>query len=253
MKLLTGKVAIITGASSGIGYATAKSFAKEGAKLVLSSRREKELNKVVSEIIKSGGNAVALVGDVQDESLSRDLVALAINTYGSLDIAFNNAGILGALSATRDMTASDWDITLRTNLTSAFLGAKYQIPAMKKSGGSIIFTSTFVGYTIGMPQMAAYAASKSGIIGLTQSLSTELAVDKIRVNALLPGGTDTPMGRSIANTPEALSFVEGLHAMKRVARPEEIAKSVLYLASDMSSFTTGTALLCDGGISINRT
>lgn len=253
MKLLTGKVAIITGASSGIGYATVKSFAKEGAKLVLSSRREKELNKVVSEIIKSGGNAVALVGDVQDESLSRDLVALAINTYGSLDIAFNNAGILGALGATSDMTASDWDITLRTNLTSAFLGAKYQIPAMKKSGGSIIFTSTFVGYTIGMPQMAAYAASKSGIIGLTQSLATELAVDKIRVNALLPGGTDTPMGRSIANTPEALSFVEGLHAMKRVARPEEIAKSVLYLASDMSSFTTGTALLCDGGISINRT
>ena len=253
MKLLTNKVAIITGASSGIGYATAKLFAQEGAKLVLSSRREKELNELVAAIITSGGQAVSLVGDVQDESLSEKLVNLAVNTFGTLDIAFNNAGILGALGTTSDMNLSDWNTTISTNLTSAFLGAKYQIPAMKKNGGSIIFTSTFVGHTVGMPQMSAYAASKAGIIGLTQSLATEIAVDNIRVNALLPGGTDTPMGRSVANTPEAVSFVEGLHAMKRLASPEEIAKSVLYLASDMSSFTTGTALLCDGGISINRT
>ena len=253
MKLLTNKVAIITGASSGIGYATAKLFAHEGAKLVLSSRREKELNELVSDIIDSGGQAVSLAGDVQDESLSEDLVKLAINAFGTLDIAFNNAGILGTLEATNDMKLSDWDTTIGTNLTSAFLGAKYQIPAMKENGGSIIFTSSFVGHTVGMPQMSAYAASKAGLIGLTQSLATELAIDNIRVNALLPGGTDTPMGRSVANTPEAVSFVEGLHAMKRLATPQEIAKSVLYLASDMSSFTTGIALLCDGGISINRT
>lgn len=253
MKLLTNKVAIITGASSGIGYATAKLFAQEGAKLVLSSRREKELNELVSDIIASGGQAVSLVGDVQDESLSEALVKLAVNTFGTLDIAFNNAGTLGVLGTTSDMNLSDWNSTISTNLTSAFLGAKYQIPAMKKNGGSIIFTSTFVGHTVGMPQMSAYAASKAGIIGFTQSLATEIAVDDIRVNAVLPGGTDTPMGRSVANTPEAVSFVEGLHALKRLASPEEIAKSVLYLASDMSSFTTGTALLCDGGISINRT
>lgn len=101
--------------------------------------------------------------------------------------------------------------------------------------------------------MAAYAASKSGLIGLTQSLATEFATHNIRVNALLPGGTDTPMGRSVANTPDAMHFVEGLHALKRLAHPEEIAKSALYLASDLSTFTTGTTLLCDGGISINRT
>jgi NAD(P)-dependent dehydrogenase (short-subunit alcohol dehydrogenase family) len=130
---------------------------------------------------------------------------------------------------------------------------KYQLPAMQKNGGSLIFASSFVGYTVGMPNMAAYAASKAGLIGLTQSLATEFAIDNIRVNALLPGGTDTPMGRSVANTPDAVHFVEGLHALKRLAQPEEIAKSALYLASDLSTFTTGTALLCDGGISINRT
>lgn len=143
---------------------------------------------------------------------------------------------------------------MNTNLTSAFLGAKYQIPAMLyRNCGSLIFTSTFVGYTVGLPGMAAYAASKAGLIGLTQSLAAEFGSKGIRVNALLPGGTDTPMSRIFANTPETLAFVQGLHALKRIALPEEIAQSALYLASDASSFTTGSALLVDGGVSINRT
>jgi NAD(P)-dependent dehydrogenase (short-subunit alcohol dehydrogenase family) len=155
-----------------------------------------------------------------------------------------------------DVAASDWRDTLDTNLTSAFLGAKYQVPAMvARGGGSLIFTSTFVGYTVGMPGMAAYAASKAGLIGLTQVLAAEFGAKRIRVNAILPGGTDTPA--SITNapgaTPEVQAFVEGLHALKRMAAPEEIARSVLYLASDASSFTTGAALLVDGGVSINRT
>ena len=253
MRLLENKVVIITGASSGIGYETAKLFAKEGAKLVLTSRREKELTNLVEEIQSDGGQAIALVGNVKEEALAKELVALAIHAYGRLDVAFNNAGTLGALGTITDMSLDEWNETIATNLTSAFLGAKYQIEAMKQNGGTIIFTSTFVGYTVGMPNMSAYAASKAGIIGLTQSLATEVAVDNIRVNALLPGGTDTPMGRSVASTKEAVSFVEGLHAMKRMATPQEIAKSALYLATDLSSFTTGTALLCDGGISINRT
>jgi len=253
MRLLENKVAIITGASSGIGYETAKLFAKEGAKLVLSARNEEALNILVKEIQGKKGEAIAVAGDIKDESLAKKLVEVAVDIYGSLDIAFNNAGTLGVLGTSTQMRLEDWNETLNTNLTSAFLGAKYQIEEMKKSGGSIIFTSTFVGYTVGMPQMSAYAASKAGIIGLTQSLATEFAINNIRVNSLLPGGTDTPMGRSVANTPEAVGFVEGLHAMKRMASAQEIAKSALYLASDMSSFTTGTALLCDGGISINRT
>ena len=124
---------------------------------------------------------------------------------------------------------------------------------LEAGGGAIVFTSSFVGSTAGMPGMAAYAAAKAGMIGLTQALATEFSPKGIRVNALLPGGTDTPMGRAYANTPESLAYVEGMHALKRLATPDEIARSALYLASDASSFTTGTALLADVGVSINRT
>jgi len=153
------------------------------------------------------------------------------------------------------MALENWRETLDTNLTDAFLGAKYQLPAMvERGGGSLIFTSTFVGHTVGMPGMAAYAASKAGLIGLTQVLAVEYGPKGVRVNALLPGGTDTPA--SITNAPnagpEVLAFVEGLHALKRIAKPEEIAGSALYLASSASAFTTGIALLADGGVSINR-
>jgi NAD(P)-dependent dehydrogenase (short-subunit alcohol dehydrogenase family) len=254
MSALSNKVAIITGASSGIGYATAKLFAREGAKVVVAARRQAELDALVEEITQAGGHAVALAGDVKDEAFAKALVELAIGCFGGLDVAFNNAGTIGEMGATPDVSLSEWEDTIRTNLTSAFLGAKYQIPAMlERSGGSVIFTSTFVGYTVGLPGMAAYAASKAGLIGLTQALASEFGAKGIRVNALLPGGTDTPMSQAFVNTPESLTFILGLHALKRMASPEEIAQSVLYLASDASSFTTGTALLVDGGLSINRT
>jgi len=254
MSALSNKVAIITGASAGIGYATARRFAREGAKVVVAARRQPELEALVEEIIQAGGHAVALAGDARDEGLAEALVELAISRFGGLDIAFNNAGTIGEIGATPDMSLSAWENTINTNLTSAFLGAKHQIPAMlERNSGSLIFTSTFVGYTVGLPGMAAYAASKAGLIGLTQALASEFGARGIRVNALLPGGTDTPMGRAFASTPEALAFVQGLHALKRMASPDEIAQSALYLASDASSFTTGTALLADGGVSINRT
>ena len=254
MSALFNKVALITGASSGIGYATAKLFAREGAQVVVAARRQRELDALVAEITLAGGQAVALAGDVQAEAYAKALVELARDHFGGLDVAFNNAGTSGEMSATPEMPLTVWNDTISTNLTSAFLGAKYQIPAMlDRCGGSLIFTSTFVGYTVGLPGMAAYAASKAGLIGLTQSLATEFGAQRIRVNALLPGGTDTPMGRAFASTPEALAFVQSLHALKRMASPDEIAQSALYLASDASSFTTGTALLADGGVSINRT
>lgn len=254
MSALSNKVAIVTGASSGIGYATAKLFAREGARVVVAARRQPQLDALVEEITQAGGHAAALVGDVKDEAFAAALVELAIGRFGGLDVAFNNAGTTGEMGDTPDVSLSAWEDTIRTNLTSAFLGAKYQIPAMlDRRGGSLIFTSTFVGYTVGLPGMAAYAASKAGLIGLTQTLAAEFGAKGIRVNALLPGGTDTPMGRSFASTPEALAFVQGLHALKRMASPGEIAQSALYLASDASSFTTGSALLADGGVSINRT
>lgn len=254
MTVLSDKVAIITGASSGIGYATARLFAREGAKIVVAARRQAKLDALVEEITEAGGHAVALAGDVKDEAFAKALVELAVGRFSGLDVAFNNAGTIGAMGATPDVSLSEWENTMRTNLTSAFLGAKYQLPAMlDRGGGSLIFTSTFVGYTVGFPGTAAYAASKAGLIGLTQTLASEFGAKGVRVNALLPGGTDTPMGRTFANTPEALAFVEGLHALKRMASADEIAKSALYLASDASSFTTGSALLADGGVSITRT
>jgi NAD(P)-dependent dehydrogenase (short-subunit alcohol dehydrogenase family) len=256
MNVLASKVAIVTGASSGIGRATALLFAQEGAKLVVTARRQSELDRLLDEIKRTKGQAVAVAGDVRDESLAKTLVDKAVDRFGGLDIAFNNAGVVGAMGPISTLSLDQWRDTLDTNLTSAFLGAKYQIPAMlERGGGSLIFTSSFVGYTVGMPGMAAYAASKAALIGLMKVLAAEFGAKGIRANAILPGGTDTPA--SITNAPgagpEVLTFVEGLHALKRMARPEEIARSVLHLASDASSFITGTALLVDGGVSISRT
>lgn len=253
MNILVNKVAIVTGASSGIGRATAKIFSQEGAKVVVAARRQQELDSLVDEIKQEGGEATALAGNVTSEAYAKALVDLAIKEYGGLNIAFNNAGILGASGATPDITLEAWNETISTNLSSAFLGAKYQLPAMLKSGGSVIFTSSFVGYTIGMPQMAAYSASKAGVIGLTKALACEYGADSIRVNALLPGGTDTPMAKEFGDTPEMIEFVNSMHALKRTALPEEIAQSALFLASDASSFTTGAAMLVDGGVSICKT
>jgi NAD(P)-dependent dehydrogenase (short-subunit alcohol dehydrogenase family) len=253
VQALANKVAIVTGASSGIGLAAAQLFAAEGAKVVLAARRSAALERALASIVDAGGTAVLLAGDVGDEAFNRALVELARERFGGLDVAFNNAGGLGPLQPTADIALADWEDALRVNLTSAFLAAKYQIPAMlERKRGSLVFTSTFVGYTVGMPNMAAYAAGKSGLVGLTQALAAELGPRGVRVNALLPGGTDTPMGRVVTNTPEAVAYVAGLHALKRLAQPQEIAQAALYLASDASSFTTGTALLVDGGVSINR-
>ena len=254
MNSLSNKVAIITGASSGIGYESAKLFAQEGASVVLASRGKEALQSVADEIKNLGGSAVALAGDVTQESYAKALVELAMDSYGSLDIAFNNAGTVGSPgNAFQDTTLEDWNHILATNLTSCFLGAKYQIkPMSEKGGGSIIFTSSFVGCNIGLPQMAAYSASKSGLTGLTKSLAAEFGAKGIRFNALLPGGTNTPMGQKFASTPESIEFVKSIHALKRMAEPREIAMSALYLASDASCFTTGTTMLVDGGASISK-
>jgi len=253
MQTLANKTAIITGASSGIGRATALLFATEGANVVVNARRRVELDALVSEIERGGGKAVAIAGDVREENVHEDMVRAAREFFGGLDIAFNNAGSLGEMGPVTQISRAGWQEAIDANLTSAFLAARHQIPALLQSkAGSLIFTSTFVGYTAGMPNMAAYAASKAGLVGLSHSLAAEYGPQGLRVNALLPGGVDTPMGREVANTEETLAFVRGLHALKRTAQPEEIARAALFLASDAASFVTGTAWLVDGGVSINR-
>lgn len=248
---LENKVAIITGASSGIGEATALKFAREGARLVLAARRQDTLQSLAARIVEAGGHAVVLAGNVKDEAYASALVDLSVQTYGRLDIAINNAGTLGDIGPVPEMSAANWQDVMAINLESAFYGAKYQIPAMVAAGGgSLVFTSSFVGHTIGLPGMAAYAASKAGLIGLAQCLAVEHGAEGVRANALLPGGTKTPMA---GDDPDYHAFVANMAALKRMAQAEEIADAAAFLASDQSSFVTGTALIVDGGNSITKT
>lgn len=252
-RALDGKIALITGASSGIGRAAATLFAAAGAKLVLGARRAGPLGEVVDQLRAAGAEACALPGDVADEGYAAALVREATARFGGLDVAFNNAGALGPMGPTVEIATSAWEDALRTNLTSAFFAARAQLPALLARGkGSLVFTGTFVGLTAAFGGMAAYAASKAGLVGLVRALAVEHGRAGVRVNALLPGGTDTPMGRAVADSPEAQAHVAGLHALGRLAHPDEIARAALFLASDASSFITGAALFADGGVSIYR-
>ena len=253
MARLSNRTAIVTGASSGIGAAAARLFAVEGANVVVSGRNQAGLDNIVSAIQRAGGNAVAVAGDVRDEACARKLVDTATSTFGGLDIAFNNAGDSGAMGETVGIGLEAWNDTLATNLTSAFLGATYQLPALQERGGSLIFTSSFVGNTVALPGMAAYAAAKAGVLGLMRTLAVEYAGRGIRVNALMPGGTATRGFAETSPGEEQQAFARGLHALRRIGKPEELAQAALFLASDESSFMTGAVLRVDGGLSITRT
>lgn len=244
MKLIEGKVAIITGASSGIGRAAARLFAAHGASVVLVARSQAALNEVVDEIQELGGRALAVVGDVAEERTHDEAVASARINFGGLHIAFNNAGVVGTMKPLTEIKPCQWSEVIAVNLTAAFLGARAQIPAMlTHGGGSIIFTSSFVGNSVGLPGMSPYGTAKAGLLGLVRGIAADYAASGIRANSLLPGGTATEMAGDEAQR----KWAAGLHAMKRIAQPEEIAQAALFLASDMSSFVTGSALWADGG------
>lgn len=241
---LDGKTAIITGASSGIGKAAAGLFAAEGASVVLNARDEEMLSRVAEGIRRKGGKAHIVAGDIGDPETHDRLVQEAVGTFGRLDIAFNNAGTVGQMKPLAELSPEDWQQTLRVNLTGAFLASRSQIPAMiEAGGGSLVFTSSFVGTSVSFPGMAAYAASKAGLMGLVKGITADYGGRNIRANALLPGGTDTGMAGDQAQK----DWAAGLHAMKRIAQPEEIAQAALFLAGDQSSFVTGSALFADGG------
>lgn len=250
---LEDKTIIITGASSGIGAAAAKLFASEGANVVLGARRSAELEALADAIGQAGGRAVFLAGDVRDEGYAGALVDLAEKAFGGLDGAFNNAGMVGEMQPVPDMAIGNWTHVISVNLTAAFLAARAQVPAIRARGrGSIVFTSSFVGFSNGgLPGMGAYAASKAGLIGFARSLASDHAAEGIRINALLPGGTITPMGGE--NDPAAQAFIAGLHPMKRMAAAVEIAQAALFLLSDRSSFMTGSPMIADGGVSVRLT
>jgi len=252
---LQGKTAIITGASSGIGRATAKLFAGKGAITILMARREDALKTLAEDIASAGGMAIISTGDVTREDDCARAVGIAMERYGRLDIAFNNAGIVGSGALLQDTPMEEWQQTIAVNLTGAYLCAKHQLPAMLETGdGSMIFTSSFVGNSCALQGMGAYGASKAGLVGLMKGLAAENGKTGIRVNAILPGGVDTELNplRKEETPPEVADFINGLHAMGRIARPGEIAEAALFLASDRSSFMTGTAMTVDGGVSVYR-
>jgi len=251
--LLKDKVVVIAGASSGIGAAAAKLFAEHGAKVVLGARREKELRAVANDILGDGRQVAVVPGDVDDPDYADRLVDVAKKEFGGLDAAFNNAGQTGPQTMVAETDPRVWADIIQTNLTSGFHAARAQIPALlERGGGSLVFTGSFVGYTATVPGMGAYAASKAGLVGLVQNIAVEYGSKNVRANALLPGGTLTRLAMDATTNPETEAFIASLHALKRMAKPEEIAKAALFLASDLSSFVTGSAMLVDGGNSINK-
>jgi NAD(P)-dependent dehydrogenase (short-subunit alcohol dehydrogenase family) len=244
MGMLENKVAIITGASSGIGRAAAMLFSAQGATVVLNARHAPALEAVADEIRAKGGQVVTVAGDVGKQQTHERLVAQAITSFGGVDIAFNNAATIGPLKPLAEVDVAEWQNTITTTLTSAFLASRAQITAMlARGGGSLIFTSSFVGTSVGLPGMAVYAAAKAGLMGLVKGITADYAVNGIRANALLPGGVDTAMAGDEAQK----QWAAGLHALKRIAQPEEIANVALFLASPMASFVAGSALFADGG------
>lgn len=244
MTLLKDKVAIVTGASAGIGRAVALLFAEQGAAVMLCARRVELLTDLAGRITASGGRAAALAGDVCDPATHDRLIGCASDRFGGVDIAVNNAGIVGAVKPLADLTPRDWQPVLDTNLTAAFLGARVQIPAMlARGGGAMVFTSSFVGTSVGLPGMSAYGAAKAGLMGLAKGIAADYGDRGIRANALIVGGTDTDLAGDAAQR----AWAAGLHAMKRIADPAEIANAALFLCSPMAGFVTGSALYADGG------
>jgi NAD(P)-dependent dehydrogenase (short-subunit alcohol dehydrogenase family) len=245
MGKLAGKVALITGAGSGIGRATALLFAREGARIVVSDVVPQGGNETVDMIKKSGGQAVFVESDVSRWADVQKMVATTLDAYGQLDILYNNAGIMGKYIMTADTPEEVWDRIVDINLKGVFLGSKCVIPVMLRQGGGVIVNTASTAGMIGLPGLPAYCASKAAVIQLTKTMALEYADKNIRVNCICPGGITTPMAAGYdADNPPPFKQSQ---AMRRFGQPEEVAKVALYLASDDSSFVTGTSAVVDGG------
>ncbi|MGH7932171.1 MAG: SDR family NAD(P)-dependent oxidoreductase [Candidatus Binataceae bacterium] len=250
MGRLDGKVAVITGAASGMGRATAIRFAKEGAAVVVADLNSHGAEIVISEIAASGGRAVFQRTDVINEADIMAMIDRAVREFGRLDITYNNAGVGGATGKLTDINGEDWDKTFAILTRAVFFGIKYSIEPMRKAGGgSIISTSSAAGLR-GVAGLHAYSAAKAAVINLTESAAIELGHDRIRVNCICPGGIATPLvyrGMK-GGEEEAVRNLARMQPIPRAGRPEDIAAMVLFLASDDAEWITGTAMCVDGGM-----
>ncbi|HEY1021765.1 MAG TPA: glucose 1-dehydrogenase [Flavisolibacter sp.] len=244
MKQLENKVAIITGASSGIGKAAASLLASEGAKVVIADINEKSGQEAVEEIKKAGGEAFFVNADSSAAEDNEKLVAKTIAQYGSLDVAVNNAGIGGPLGATGEYPVDGWQKVIDINLSGVFYGLRYQIPAMLEKGGSIINVASILG-NAGTRLSPAYVAAKHGVVGLTKAAALEYADKGIRVNSIGPGYIQTPLLSSLDEA--TMKALVGLHPIGRLGKAEEVAELILWLASSKASFVTGSYYPVDGG------
>jgi NAD(P)-dependent dehydrogenase (short-subunit alcohol dehydrogenase family) len=245
---LGGKVAIITGASRGIGAATARLFAREGAIVVLASRNAEELNWLASDIAADGGTALAVVTNVANASAMEALVTQTMATYGRLDIAVNNAGVALGNKPLTEVSEEQFDQTIAVNLKGVFLALKYEIPAMLTSGGgAIVNMSSTVGLVGSSAGIAPYIASKHGVVGLTKAAALEYASQHVRVNAIAPGTTATSVNEHWLGNPAIRERITAAIPMGRIGEARDVAEAALWLCSDASSYVTGVVMPVDGG------
>lgn len=244
MSSMAGKVAIVTGASSGIGQATAIAFGKAGAKVVVVARRADKGGETVHQIQTAGGEAVFVQADVTKAADLDAMVKTTLDTYGRLDYAFNNAGS-GTSGKIADLSEDDWDFEIAANLKSVWLSMKYEIPAMQQSGGGAIVNTSSQGALLGVANYGAYGAAKAGVIALSRAAAAEYSADRIRINSISPGAIKTDLWAGAP--PEMLDQVAAGIPLKRVGVPEDIAEAVVWLCSDGAAFVTGHNLVVDGG------
>ena len=243
------KVALVTGAASGLGFATAKAFAESGASVVLADWNEKSARAAAEELTAQGHKALTIHCDVADDAQVEAMVDRTIAAFGRLDVAYNNAGVQNVLAETADTTREDFDRVMAINLRGVWSCMKFELQQMRKQRGGVIVNCSSLGGLVGGAERGIYHAAKHGVLGLTKSAALEYAARGIRINAVCPGLIQTPMSDQMvaAGQGEALRVMEKSIPMGRVGRPEEIANAVLWLCSDAASYVTGQSISVDGG------
>jgi NAD(P)-dependent dehydrogenase (short-subunit alcohol dehydrogenase family) len=245
------KVALVTGAGSGMGLAAAQAFASEGAAVVLADMNETAARNATERLVAAGHKAIAIACDVTDEVQVKSMIEQTVSKFGRLDMAFNNAGVQSLAAETADATSEEFDRVNAINLRSVWLCMKYELLQMRTQGSGAIVNNSSIGGLIGIPGRAIYHATKHGVLGLTKSAALEYATRGIRINAVCPGAIETPMvADMIAKEPETMKDILKEQPIGRLGRPEEVASAVLWLCSSEASFVIGQALAVDGGYTV---